>query len=59
MRIRPPGYRRIDNDNDEDEEADHTHMTNVEYKGKLRPPPIPLAAVRVVLPPKNLRRRLA
>ena len=46
-----------EDDDEEEEEEDHKHITNAGDKGKLHPPPIPLAVVRVVSPPKNLRRR--
>jgi hypothetical protein len=47
-----------DDDEDEDEEEgeeDHKDITNNVHKGKLHPPPIPLAVVRVVPPPKKTR----
>jgi len=38
-----------------EEEEDHKHITNAEYKGKLRPPPVPIAVVKVVPPPTKMK----
>jgi hypothetical protein len=45
-----------DDEDGEEEEEDHKNITNAQYKGKLHPPPIPLVVVRVVSPPKKIRR---
>jgi hypothetical protein len=45
-----------EDDNEGEEEEDHKNITNAQYKGKLHPPPIPLVVVRVVSPPKKIRR---
>ena len=44
-----------DEEEDDEEEEDHKHITNAEYKGKLRPPPVPIAVVKVVPPPTKMK----
>jgi len=45
-------------EDEEEEEEDPKHVTNTEYKGKLKPSPIPIASVRVV-PPSVPRKQTA